>query len=274
MTAPHSSLQLVDVVTYRNPQYNHPPQCYIHDLHVLSLCVEGSGFYRSGPMQLPIRSPWFALFPAGDEDYFGLAGPVYTHFVNFAWPGTTFTAEGATLIRINQDGLSQLVPRCIQPDGTLIATSVRLFEQMQHGVQRQDLFGRWQAQAAFLELFMHYMTLPPVGVNPSTHRTLIEFRQQLELRACDTIAINAIAETVQLSPDHLRGLFKQHFGISPQAYRTSIRMNHALSLLRATTLNVSEVAVRVGYDDPLYFSRAFRRHFGIPPSRVIRVYQT
>jgi AraC family transcriptional regulator, transcriptional activator of pobA len=42
-------------------------------------------------------------------------------------------------------------------------------------------------------------------------------------------------------------------------------MSEAARLLRFTDQNVQEVALRVGYDDPLYFSRAFKRHFGDSP---------
>jgi AraC family transcriptional regulator, transcriptional activator of pobA len=41
--------------------------------------------------------------------------------------------------------------------------------------------------------------------------------------------------------------------------------SEAARLLRFTDLNVQQVALRVGYDDPLYFSRAFKRHFGDSP---------
>ena len=42
-------------------------------------------------------------------------------------------------------------------------------------------------------------------------------------------------------------------------------MLEAARLLRFTDLTVGEVAHRVGFDDPLYFSRAFKRHAGEPP---------
>jgi AraC family transcriptional regulator, transcriptional activator of pobA len=42
-------------------------------------------------------------------------------------------------------------------------------------------------------------------------------------------------------------------------------MSEAARLLRFTDQNVQQVALRVGYDDPLYFSRAFKRHFGDSP---------
>jgi AraC family transcriptional regulator, transcriptional activator of pobA len=42
-------------------------------------------------------------------------------------------------------------------------------------------------------------------------------------------------------------------------------MSEAARLLRFTDQNVQQVALKVGYDDPLYFSRAFKRHFGDSP---------
>ena len=49
-------------------------------------------------------------------------------------------------------------------------------------------------------------------------------------------------------------------------YILSLRMANAQSLLESTRCNITEVAAAVGYDDPLYFSRLFRRHTGFSPT--------
>ncbi len=46
-------------------------------------------------------------------------------------------------------------------------------------------------------------------------------------------------------------------------------MTRARELLISSQLNVSEVAFEVGYSDPLYFSRIFRKHFNVTPSSLI-----
>ena len=51
---------------------------------------------------------------------------------------------------------------------------------------------------------------------------------------------------------------------------TDRRMLEAARLLRFTTLSVGEIAYRAGYTDQLYFSRAFRRRYGTPPSEYRR----
>ena len=50
-------------------------------------------------------------------------------------------------------------------------------------------------------------------------------------------------------------------------YILSLRMANAQSLLESTQYNITEVAAAVGYDDPLYFSRLFRRHTGFSPTK-------
>ena len=62
-------------------------------------------------------------------------------------------------------------------------------------------------------------------------------------------------------------LFKDTYGISPGAYLFSKRMDHALRCL-SEGKRVSEVSHLLGYSSPYNFSRAFKKHFGYPPSRT------
>ncbi len=68
-----------------------------------------------------------------------------------------------------------------------------------------------------------------------------------------------------LSESRFYYLFRVWAGVSPVTYRNRLRLLHATSLLRNSSLPVGEVAIRVGFDDPFYFSRLFRRETGMPP---------
>ena len=61
--------------------------------------------------------------------------------------------------------------------------------------------------------------------------------------------------------------FKQYMGMTPMQYITSIRINKARELLRNTNCSVQEISNLVGYENPLYFSRIFRKQTGFSPSR-------
>lgn len=61
--------------------------------------------------------------------------------------------------------------------------------------------------------------------------------------------------------------FKSYTGTTPAQFILSIRLMNARLLLETTDNNVSEIAQLVGYDNPLYFSRLFRKQYGCSPSQ-------
>ena len=61
-------------------------------------------------------------------------------------------------------------------------------------------------------------------------------------------------------------LLKQQYGQSFTAYLTEYRIEEAKKLLLQPTVNVKTVGERVGYSDPTYFARVFRRNMGVSPT--------
>ena len=53
--------------------------------------------------------------------------------------------------------------------------------------------------------------------------------------------------------------------MTPLQYITKLRITNAKSLLETTSYNVTEIAQTVGYDNPLYFSRQFKKYTGVSP---------
>ena len=60
--------------------------------------------------------------------------------------------------------------------------------------------------------------------------------------------------------------FRQQMGVPPLKYLTSIRMAKAKQLLEGSSCSVSEISSIVGYEDPLYFSRLFKKQTGQSPT--------
>lgn len=78
---------------------------------------------------------------------------------------------------------------------------------------------------------------------------------------------NDIALEVNLSAKYLYKLFKKYKGISPIEYLNIYRLGRAQALLKETTLSVAEIADAVGYNDPSYFIRVFKKHATLTPSK-------
>ena len=80
-----------------------------------------------------------------------------------------------------------------------------------------------------------------------------------------TLTLGDIADAVHLSEDYFGLLFRQHVGTTPMRYLRTVRIEQSKLLLTQTQLTIGEIAARVGFEDPLHFSRVFHQHVGRPP---------
>ena len=78
--------------------------------------------------------------------------------------------------------------------------------------------------------------------------------------------IDELARQVSVSPSYLFRLFKKKMHVTPMHYRNIVRIDKAKLLLADQALTVDDVAERVGYEDPKYFSRVFRDLASVSPS--------
>lgn len=90
--------------------------------------------------------------------------------------------------------------------------------------------------------------------------------QYLRQNYSRSIGVEELARQAGISRSYLYRAFQAEFHCSPSAYLTRYRIQRACQLLLHSTLSVSAVAASVGYEDPFYFSRAFKREMGISPS--------
>ena len=88
----------------------------------------------------------------------------------------------------------------------------------------------------------------------------------------EALTPEAIAEHVGLSASYLYSLFQRVLGRSPMHYVAEVRLREAATML-AHGAPVSATAAAVGYNSIHYFSRAFRKHFGQPPSRFVEPFR-
>jgi AraC-like DNA-binding protein len=76
-----------------------------------------------------------------------------------------------------------------------------------------------------------------------------------------------ICEATGLSPRAVQKAFLRHCGLTPTAYINERRLTRAAELLsESDRRNITDIAFDVGFQDPAFFSRCFRRRFGAAPS--------
>lgn len=79
-------------------------------------------------------------------------------------------------------------------------------------------------------------------------------------------ALTEFYQTLELSPNHFRLIFRKEMGETVQATLARLRMRRARYLVVETALSMKEIAIECGFNDPLYFSLHYRRFWGRPPS--------
>lgn len=106
-------------------------------------------------------------------------------------------------------------------------------------------------------------------LRPASHSE--ELAQQairyLTAQYAEPVTIEGMAETLGYNRAYLSRLFKAHTGLSPATYLTKYRVDQGRRLLRERPeLTVEQVASSVGFQDPLYFSKQFKRWHGQNPT--------
>ena len=94
---------------------------------------------------------------------------------------------------------------------------------------------------------------------------LDESRRYIEEHYQDEISLEQIAALYHFNASYFSTLFKQRFGISFSEYLSDIRMEKAENLLKTSSDKVRKIALEVGYKDPNYFNRAFRKRHNMTP---------
>jgi ABC-type glycerol-3-phosphate transport system substrate-binding protein/AraC-like DNA-binding protein len=85
-----------------------------------------------------------------------------------------------------------------------------------------------------------------------------------------SLTLANIAATINIGPNHLNRLFKLAQGVPCMEYVIRLRMQRARDLLNNADYRVNEIARLVGYDNPYYFSRLFKKKTGVSPEAFRR----
>ncbi len=82
-------------------------------------------------------------------------------------------------------------------------------------------------------------------------------------------SVSFLAELCGITPEYLRTLFRQQYGVSPVKYINNLRISRSAELLCTGLYSVSEVALMSGFSDAGYFSRDFKKIMGVSPAKYM-----
>ncbi|GAA4862320.1 AraC family transcriptional regulator [Paenibacillus vulneris] len=145
-----------------------------------------------------------------------------------------------------------------------------LYHQMELTMRRRQPHCDMQCEGYLRLLLAEYAQ--ELGHDSIPKKETSGIQQQIEqairwltLQYHQPISIESMAQSLGYHRTHLSKMFKQQTGLSPMNFLLKIRMERAKLLLQ-DELTVEQVASSVGFSDPLYFSKQFKKWYGRSPS--------
>lgn len=97
--------------------------------------------------------------------------------------------------------------------------------------------------------------------------------QIMENHMKESLSLPGLAKEVGFSESYLNAIFLHFAQMPPMRFYTLMRIRRACSLLEKRQICVHQVAKEVGYENPFYFSKLFKKTVGMPPSHYKHVMQ-
>jgi AraC-like DNA-binding protein len=123
-----------------------------------------------------------------------------------------------------------------------------------------------EATVKMFDIIAHHLISAEV-VSIHDLETVEKIRKIIHDRFKESISTSYIAKQVCMSESYVSYLFKKETGDTITEYIEKTRLKKAKELLDLTSLSVKEISSEIGYQDQNYFSRMFKKHEGISPTR-------
>jgi AraC-like DNA-binding protein len=228
--------------------------------HILIACISGNGFCTLAGREWKLEPGDLLFLPPRVHHIYG---------ANPRSPWTIFWMHFRGLRaadHLENLGVSKTHPIVSVNDPAILTEAFEdSFRHATHGFSEAAMTGLSTAFARLLGLAKVYQRAPGTRSRRAENR-LLKVLSLLRDDLARPWTLAELAREAHLSVPHFSELCRRQTGMPPLGLLIRLRLQRAMDLLQQGNHNVAEAAAAVGYDDPFYFSRLFRKHMGLPPS--------
>lgn len=153
---------------------------------------------------------------------------------------------------------------------SMSSLQIQLYEFLGKNVLSLENISRYetaeQLKNWLINVVKSMIEIKSMGKSSGKNDTITEIKEYISSNYSKDLTLSELSSRFFLNPCYLSQLFKERTGESYLNYVTSIRIDKAKQLLKNTNLKVSTICERVGYSDPIHFSKLFEKRTGIKPS--------
>jgi AraC-like DNA-binding protein len=230
--------------------------------NILIYCLQGKGHYILGDKRYEVVANQFLLIPATDEYiryWADVEDPWTIYWVHFN--GTDMDGFNEFLnLNVNKG------PVNIPFNEKAIEIWHNMYQTLEMGYSIENLCSANFSLYNFVATFLFPERHIAVAKNESTDiitLTVMHMRENLDKR----LTVDDMAKKHSLSSSYFSILFRKATGMPPIDYFIHLKMQKACQLLYSDEVKIKGVAMGLGYDDPYYFSRIFKKFMGVSPEQ-------
>ena len=143
-----------------------------------------------------------------------------------------------------------------------------IFESYSTLIQRFHLSDKQLlANASLLELIYHISNASTASEQNRNSDIITQTLTYININYNKQLTLDELAKKAGYSKSRFSHLFLEIVGMSPIKYQNDIRLKNSCELLHSTKLTIAEIAQSCGFNDPLYFSRIFKKKYKISPTQ-------
>ncbi len=259
-------LHITDIGWYPHARHHFRERPEGADENILLVCMDGEGWAEIRGRRFTLSQGQALLIPRGVPHAYAAAvrRPWSIHWAHSRGDAASY------YLRLLPDGDYRipLAPGCLKEIEALFRSAYRVLAE---SYSPSSLLYLAQLAHPLLGLiFYHNDAYSPVLRAPASHdvQATVTFASE---HYTESLTRGGLARHAGLSVAQFSLLFQRQTGLSPIRFLIHRRMRRACQYLDTTSLTVREVAMKVGYDDPYYFSRLFSRVMGCSPRQYRRI---
>ena len=218
------------------------------NVFVIHYCIEGKGYYLGNPVG---AGQGFFFLPGETVEYHPSADDPW----KYLWFIIDTDNPEFFLKYYNADPKTKIFSYDF----------IDVIEEQYRAVQRSKDFSISPVEGllAYLNILKHH-TAQKAGGKATVYA--MSAREYIEANYHQRPSITALAKHLNISQSYLYRVFFEEFGMSPKEYLNRFCMEQAKMLLRSSDMNISQIAMAVGYSDVLAFSAFFSKRKGCSPT--------
>lgn len=253
------NLYLTNIGYFPNAHFHYVQRRDGAGQYILIYCAAGEGWYRLD-QRYAVKGGQYFILPPGRGHVYGAA---QTHPWTIYW----FHFAGQTAGDLWRIYKERHFPTAAIPfSRQRIALFDQLYDTLEKGYSREHILFTNMALGYLFSSFLYPDTFEQMPEREQTDKIdrMIEFMQQNLKRS---ITLEELAGNAAWSIPHLIATFKSKTGYSPIDYHNRLRIQKACQYLNLSDRRVKEISFALGFMDPYYFSRLFRKIIGVSPSQ-------